>query len=149
MYLIDDTVITSDISEQFFVCDLNKKRAILVMELGEDVVSDLSYNITRKEAEMIRRFPSCIKTHEGKEVAFFRDVEVLIPRESDDVYIVRGNYPEGRMDYVVWDGAREIKSLRKLCKKDKLAKSVPSEHAEQGASRKKSARRNSRDSHTA
>ena len=32
MYLIEDTVITSDISEQFFVCDLNKCKGACCIE---------------------------------------------------------------------------------------------------------------------
>lgn len=52
MYLIEDTVITSDISEQFFVCDLNKCKGACCIE------GDLGAPLEKDELQILEQIQS-------------------------------------------------------------------------------------------
>ncbi|RVU26476.1 DUF3109 family protein [Sandaracinomonas limnophila] len=57
MYLIDDTVITSDISQEFFVCDLSKCKGACCIE------GDLGAPLEEEELEIIDRIQADIEPY--------------------------------------------------------------------------------------
>jgi hypothetical protein len=56
MILIDDTVISSDVADEFFVCDLAKCKGACCVEgdLGAPVEEEFRANSGRNQADFIR-----------------------------------------------------------------------------------------------